>query len=192
LPDSWDSDHGQTHSEGDDCPGGHLPEELPDGLDEGVKASLARLRHLTKMTGAIHDAQLLQLKVWPRVLFPCDQHTVQHDGEQRVLIVTMRLSEALPEGDALKQRIKAFERWCWALLGPEWSIRLRARAKKGGKAKEIHHGRRKAPLPKEVTPEKVLGMEAVAEFRRYRKPNQAAAAQAVAEELEPLLPGRTK
>lgn len=162
-------------------------QDFPEGLDEGIRESLVRLRDITRMTGFIHDAQMLQLKHWPLIVFPCDQHAIQYESKQRVLVVTLRIMEKLPEEEDLKKRIKVFERWCWWLLGTEWSIRLKYRIGKGGKAKELHRGRRKTALPGAAKPAPEYGIEAVTEFRRYRKPNEKAAV-AVLEDLPPILP----
>lgn len=161
-------------------------EALPEGVDEGVRAELGRLRDLTRRTGAIHDAQLLQLKVWPRIMFPIIKHTIEYDSEQRILVIVMKLSEALVEGDELKKRIRLLEGWCWALLGPEWSIRLRTRLAKGGRSKEIHKGRRKVGLsqPAKISP--VDGIEAINAFKRYGKLDIKKAQESL-EELTPIL-----
>lgn len=152
---------------------------------EGLAEGLARLRHLTRMTGAIHEAQLLQLKMWPKLLFPCDSHTIAHDSEQRLLTVTMQLSGDLPEDT--KQRIENFEKWCWDLLGPEWAVVLLYRTGKArGKAKVLHRGRRAAALRGAASVAVQEGERIIAEFRRYSKPDTKQAQSAI-DDLGPIV-----
>jgi hypothetical protein len=161
--------------------------ELPDDITEGVRAGLGRLRALTQMTGCIYEAQMLQLKYWPLILFPCSQHAIEYNNQERTLTIVMRLNAKLPAADELKLRVKKFQQWCWALLGDDWSIRLRYREGKGGKSKELHHGRRRIPLQKEANPPVEYGLKATTEFKRYQKPTESSAASAAAsEELPPL------
>jgi hypothetical protein len=165
--------------------------ELPADISEGVRAGLARLRDLTRMTGAIYDAQMLQLKYWPLILFPASQHSIEYNNEERTLTIVMRLNAALPEGDDLKLRIKTFQKWCWALLGDDWSVRLRYREGKGGKSKELYKGRRRQAVKKEAQPPIEYGLKATTEFKRYQNLDKRKASQAVADELPPLVPAKS-
>lgn len=159
---------------------------LPGDTSEGVSLGLARLRDLTRITGAIYEAQMVQLKHWPLVLFPCQQHSIEPDNEERTLTIVMRLNDKLPPEPELKLRIKTFQQWCWALLGDDWSIRLRYREGKGGKSKELHRGRRRQPLQNEAHPRTEYGLKATTEFKRYQKPNLKSASAAASEDLPPL------
>lgn len=162
--------------------GGDFP---ADSLSEGVRAGLAQLRDLTRRTGVIHEAQMLQLKYWPRILFPCTQHSIDYVNDQKVLTLTMRMTQ-VPTGDDLKVRVKKIQQWCWALLGDDWAVHLRYRLGKGGKTRELHHGRRRQALQKNAQPPVEYGLRATTEFKRYSHLDKASASVAASEQLPPL------
>jgi hypothetical protein len=150
-------------------------EEAP--VDQDVAESLAGLRDVTMLTGAIHEAQIIQLQVWPKILFPCEKHTLEHDSAKRLLTITMQLSRDLTKEESTVHAA-TLERWCKELLGGDWALTLKAKSE-GTRTKTVHKG--------VLAPEKPMtNVMSTLEFRRYRAPNQEAAAKAVRDDI--LLP----
>ena len=158
---------------------------LPGELDEGVFEGLMRLRDITRMTGMVHDAQILQLKFWPRIVFPCESHSIEHDGEQRLLTIRLVLNGPLPEGDDLKKCTSMFESWCQTLLGDDWLVCLRCK-KPRGRERILYEGTRKTQPPSVAKPTSEDGAKFISDFRRYRNPTTKEAFAAANETLPPL------
>lgn len=100
---------------------------------------LMKLRLLTERSGILHDAQVLQLKYWPYVVFAIKEHQILLDDRKRILTFDLTFSKGVPKD--FEQRAEALQNWVWDLLGPQFCIRLR-NARNG---KELLHGERKDP-----------------------------------------------
>jgi hypothetical protein len=158
------------------------PQEAPVA-GKATREALYQLRDLTRRTGLVYEPQALQLQHYPYCLFPIDEARIEPDDQERTLIFSLRLNDALPTGEDLERRIEALESWCWGLLGDEWLVRIETRKKRGGKAKLLHKGRRKAVFAPAKQPE-----GAVVDVKRYRSLDKAAAFAAVSSEtLDPII-----
>lgn len=91
-----------------------------------------QLRDLTERTGALHEEQLLQLKLWPMVVFDRDPDQAQAQVDQETMTISFSISWKarflgrlrLTQLQRLKLRQGA-ERlilWTQNLLGPSWSV----------------------------------------------------------------------
>lgn len=87
------------------------------------------LRDLTNRLGALHEAQVLQLKMWPLVLF---QHVKK--CEERVNIEAREIDFVLlqTKGEVpkdFKKRCMTLAEWTKWLLGGDWVVRVKLRDK---------------------------------------------------------------
>lgn len=101
---------------------------------------LALLREQTRLTGALHEAQVLQLKMWPLVAFDiavASQFT--WDPDKKVVTFTIDVLKAKPTLDWWKPRVEALNGWVQTLLGDEWCIEV----KTSGKSPKSFRGSRK-------------------------------------------------
>jgi hypothetical protein len=171
-------DNGKTHFEGDDCMGGHKDPAVTSEVTE----SLLQLRYVSEMTGGIHEAQLLQLKAWPKILFPVEQHTLLHDGDTKTLTIGMAFTRELTDEEA--DRPQKLIEWCRHLLGDSWSIILKSKVV-GTKTKQkvlAQHKVKTKRLPN-VTQDSVL------EFRTYKLIDPKKAYESVAQNAPKPLRG---
>jgi len=85
-------------------------------------AQLLALRSLTKTIGALHEAQLLQLRYWPRLALPhstaCEAR-VDLPGKTVTFIAT--LGKSKPPAD-LVARLEGLNRSVKDLLDPEFAV----------------------------------------------------------------------
>lgn len=90
---------------------------------------LLLLRDLTQRMGVIHDAQQLQLKMWPIVLFTHGQKFEEHVNveEKEVDFIILQTKGKKPTD--LDERFKALNDWTKWLLGDDWLIRVKLRDK---------------------------------------------------------------
>ena len=89
-----------------------------------VLKQLGELKLLTKASGMLYEAQVLQLKYWPYVLFPITNHTIIPDDRKRVIVFNIRLTGK--KGQAtLKEHCMVLEKWVQELLGGEFMIKVR-------------------------------------------------------------------
>lgn len=142
---------------------------------------LAQLRYLTASTGALHEAQVAQLKIWPKVLFPCTESTVKVDIENKILWFTVKCSRKFRPNERGNRRAKALEQWCHDLLGKDWVVCLEAQYNGGKKKQQLLKGRRiQEPFRKsDNEPEPIL-------TRRYNGPNLKKVLSTEEEELPDL------
>lgn len=92
---------------------------------------LIHLRYLTEGMGYLHEAQLLQLKMWPRLLFPqvldfgidfdFKDHKVTY-----VFLTYDEMHKAAPENMA--ERCLHLNEWIQTLLGPAYYVEIRESA----------------------------------------------------------------
>jgi len=97
---------------------------------------LLLLRDLTQRMGVIHDAQQLQLKMWPIVLFTHGQKFEEHVNvkEKEVDFIILQTKGKKPAD--MDKRFAALNEWTKWLLGPDWLVRVKLRDKL------IYRGRR--------------------------------------------------
>ena len=101
----------------------------PNLANASHEEQLLLLRDMTARMGVIHDAQMLQLKMWPLVLFDnvkkCEEHV---NIEQKVLEFHILQTK----GKYAVDREKRFEHlvdWSKWLLGHDWIVRIKERGK---------------------------------------------------------------
>jgi hypothetical protein len=97
---------------------------------------LLLLRDLTARMGVIHDAQQLQLRCWPIVLFTHGQKFEERVNikEKEVDFVILQTKGKKP--DDMEKRFQHLNEWTKWLLGPDWLVRVKLRDKL------IYRGRR--------------------------------------------------
>jgi hypothetical protein len=99
---------------------------------------LALLRDtVTGPTGGLHEAQLLQLKLWPFVAAPhLKRHTATPDSKAKLVTFEFELDPEGVEPKDFSKRLAALERSVKAMLGADWRIEVRVGKKaifdKGG------------------------------------------------------------
>jgi len=99
---------------------------------------LALLRDtVTGPTGGLHDAQLLQLKLWPFVAAPhLKKHTATPDTRLKLVTFEFELDPDGVEPKDFAKRLAGLERSVKAMLGNDWRIEVRVGRKvifdKGG------------------------------------------------------------
>ena len=110
---------------------------------------LLLLRDLTQRMGIIHDAQQLQLKMWPIVLFTHGQKFEERVNveEKEVDFVILQTKGKKPID--MDERFKALNDWTKWLLGDDWLIRVKLRDK------VLYRGMRRVALRNKVEPAKV-------------------------------------
>jgi hypothetical protein len=162
------------------------PGTLTNGKED-LKATLVRLKDLTRRTGILHEAQVVQLEHWPHVLFNISEHETGVDSDQRVITFVLAI-----KGKASKENhkhSKRLEAWVWSLLGDEWMTKVFATygKTKGLKkivVKPVYSGSRKAPFEPPPPPG--------ADFKRYDLKDKKAAFEVAGEPLPPLKMGKEK
>lgn len=84
---------------------------------------LLKLRIVTERSGILHDAQVLQLKYWPYVLFDIKEHSIIPDDRKRTLCFNLVFSKGVPKD--VKNRAEVLQGWVWSILGKQFAIKLR-------------------------------------------------------------------
>jgi hypothetical protein len=159
--------------------------DLFEGVTEDSKAQLIRARDMTRRTGTLIEAQVLQLRLWPQVVFKTvlDVTIEPLDIEQKTVNYLLRVKK-MERGRDLEKRIAVLEEWLRTLLGDDWMLHIKVRLKKGGPGRLLHHGQRKAPLEGPCQPVADLKAyefkDAMTSFRRYKLRDPQAALEAVA------------
>lgn len=108
-----------------------------------VKQQLEMLREQTRLTGGLHEAQVLQLKMWPMVAF---DHIVgsSFTWDPKTKVIKFKLE--LPKRGATKklawwkERVTAVQGWVHQLLGDEWQIQVEAGNQKFNGSRKISDG----------------------------------------------------
>lgn len=89
-------------------------------------AQLMVLRQVTEMTGALHEAQVLQLKMWPLVAAPhAASSEFTWDGKKKEIDFTLTLNKKKRPPKDLVERFKGFDRSVKAMLGEDWLVRIK-------------------------------------------------------------------
>jgi hypothetical protein len=101
------------------------------------------LRLASQMTGEINQGQILQLKMWPSVLFDSwsDSQKVYKtaiDQDNHLILLTLNFDVCGTKFEYKKQ-CQAYESWCRQLLGDDWGVKIYCKKQGGkGKGKEIY------------------------------------------------------
>ncbi len=95
---------------------------------------LQMLKEQTRLTGGLHEAQVLQLKMWPMVVFDTAlSSSFTWDPEKKVVVFTIThpttRSKKKHPLEYWKERVTALNGWVQVLLGDEWMIQVKC----GGK-----------------------------------------------------------
>ncbi len=91
---------------------------------------LQMLKEQTRLTGGLHDAQVLQLKMWPLVVFDTALgSSFTWDPDTKIVTFTIthpntKAKKKLPL-EYWKQRVAVLNGWVQTLLGDEWVIRVK-------------------------------------------------------------------
>lgn len=92
---------------------------------------LMRLRHLTELTGALHEAQLLQFKMWTAILFT-KESTVEITNKPKNKVICYVVRGTV---DNLKEKARQICDWTRTIVGNGWEIEVKERNKR---SKLIH------------------------------------------------------
>lgn len=97
----------------------------PDKLHQ-----LQLLREQTRLTGGLHEAQVLNLKMWPLVLFQeATSSEFTWDPDKKIVSFRVKLKKAAKIGKAksaeYKQRVEVLNGWVGQLLGAPWYISVK-------------------------------------------------------------------
>lgn len=111
-----------------------------------VQKQLMMLRGLTKTTGMLHEAQVLQLKHWPRIAIPHSTYSEFAFSHEKHLVEFRIKTKGKAPGD-LKLRLGGLTESVRDLLGPEYTVRI-----KDGK-KKLFESKGKVEVPKKETRE---------------------------------------
>jgi len=86
---------------------------------------LRLLRELTRSTGALHEAQVTQLKYWPRLTFPnsvSSEFEYQHEARSLVFRVTIPWWKRSARNQ--KTRLEGLVRSVRDMLGSDMTVRV--------------------------------------------------------------------
>lgn len=107
------------------------------------RQQLQMLREMTRLTGALHEAQVLQLKMWPLVLFQWVSPTgveFTWSADQKVVAYTLAVMPGRKVNEKqLQERTAVLNGWLHELLGDEWRVEVTTK----GKTAKATHGTRK-------------------------------------------------
>ena len=94
--------------------------EIAKKLSSGLPQQLLVLKQMTQTTGMLHEAQILQLKLWPYVLFPKTKvkYTLKIDPTKKQ--IEYEFIGKYPKG-----KWEVLERDIQWLLGDEWYLLVR-------------------------------------------------------------------
>lgn len=120
-----------------------------NATDATVHEQLLLLRDMTQRTGVLHEAQKLQLSIWPRIAIAhCHvsevEPKIEHDEDGRVTSKTL-IVRAWTRGPApkdLDQCVHRLKTWIVELLGNGWEIKIEYIPVNGPKSKTKKKARR--------------------------------------------------
>lgn len=96
-------------------------------MADQVWAQLGILRGLTRTTGVLHEAQVLQLKMWPRLAIPHAESTeFGWDPINRTIEFRARVARGQKPPRDLVKRLKGLDRSVKSLLGTDVVVRVKA------------------------------------------------------------------
>jgi hypothetical protein len=114
-------------------------------VEASKQEQLMMLRDLTRRMEVLHDAQVLQLKMWPRTLFEVKPPEIGVDFATKTVHYTLKsLKKPKVYGDA-KKRCLVMIGWIKWLLGDDWTVTITLDGKQlnGKRAKPKQKARRK-------------------------------------------------
>ena len=102
-----------------------------------IEEQLSLLRDFTNRTGVVHEAQLLQLKMWPGVWF--DRHVTSKcsiDQEKKKLSYDVLVSSRAETDDELAEKLSRCVKW---LFGDTWAVTVNVltRGRKRSRHKKV-------------------------------------------------------
>jgi hypothetical protein len=80
------------------------------------------LRAMTATTGGVHEAQVLQLKMWGAIAFPNRKWEAAVDVRSKT--VTYKLTKGQKQRKALAKRVAVLDRSIHWLLGDNWALNV--------------------------------------------------------------------
>lgn len=96
----------------------------------GKVEQFAMLRDMTARLGVLHEAQVLQLKLWPHTLIPnLNRFEILVDVQGRALEYHVQFQGRAPAKTKLKAPLAKLEECVRWLLGETWKVR-------------VHHGQK--------------------------------------------------
>lgn len=112
-------------------------------VDASFQEQLVLLRDLTRTTGVLHDAQVLQLKLWPLVAVPhATASEFVFNWEDKEIDFRMKVKGKAPKD--LQKRLESLDESVKFLLGDDYLVRVRFQGK------VVYRGPRKAPVKQPV------------------------------------------
>lgn len=111
---------------------------MKEGLYQAsVFEQFAVLREQTRITGALHEAQVMQLKVWPLALFDATKDS-GFTWEPVARVVTFMPVMKKRSESWMKPRLKTIFKWTQDLLGGEWQVVVKANGKTYRSSRKPH------------------------------------------------------
>lgn len=92
--------------------------------DSALEAQIGTLKALTANTGALHEAQALQLKTWPLMIIPdSTKAEAEFDYKGKSVVYKVKRSKKSKIKD-IDLRAKALTQYTRTLLGDEYNIEI--------------------------------------------------------------------
>ncbi len=93
-------------------------------IQNNITEQLVSLKALTRATGCLHEAQLLQLRMWPYFLYPKVKikYELRIDQDSKTVEYALKFPGKAPSD--LKQKGQELEEVFQWLLGVEWLLKL--------------------------------------------------------------------
>jgi hypothetical protein len=91
--------------------------------NNSVKEQLMMLKAFTARTGVIHDAQMLQLEMWPLFLFGGISNTVSIDTDKRLVTFEVNIKKK-PTTKVAEEKRKVLTEWVRSILWDNTGIDL--------------------------------------------------------------------
>ena len=111
-------------------------------LNSDTQGQLMILKGLTRTTGVLHEAQIIQLKYWAVFLFPKVKFEIRIDQDTRSVEYDFLFSGKSPS--KLNEKLVSLEECLQWLLGTEWLLTVLA------KGKRVYRGTRKIAAAKKA------------------------------------------
>ena len=91
---------------------------------------LMALKALTRTTGCLHEAQILQFKLWPFVLYPKIKvkYELQIDQDGKAVTYLLKFPGKVPA--SLPEQLKGLEEAVQWLVGAEWLLTVKVGSKR--------------------------------------------------------------
>lgn len=115
---------------------------MSDLFQPSTKQQIQMLREMTRLTGGLHEAQVLQLKMWPMVLFT---GLISHEftWDETLKEVSFVLTGKRPPLKVVQAAVEVLNSWVQELLGESWIVRVKwGKNSFAGKRSIINVGKR--------------------------------------------------